>query len=76
MTLGRQGDEMVWWQVQLWSSQAVTLANSYWPFPSGIWDSCGIIWAVGFCSVCALPREPFGRRMLCVHDTAQRMVPM
>lgn len=76
MSWGSQGDRTTWRQVVPWPSWAVTLENSHWPSEVAFWVPMGIIRAVDFCSVCVLPWELFGRRMLRAHDTAQRMVPL
>ena len=66
MTSGSPGGSWSLSHLGLWLQQILTA-----PSRVASWVLAGIVWAVDFCNVCALPWELFGRRMLYAHDTAE-----
>lgn len=68
MTSGSQGDRAAWWQVEPWSSWAVTLANSHQPFQSGILGSWGDHSGCGFLErQCTVSGAVWKTDALCIH---------
>lgn len=62
-----------------WSYQAEILTNPDQPLHRGCSRHLGLLrgsFGLWISRACALPQEPFGERMLCAHDIAERMIPM